>query len=76
MLLARTDAKLIGAIVLLSARPVTLITVIKERLLASQVMHLVHLIIQIVHLNARLGLAILDILNQEALVSKLILVLV
>lgn len=62
MLLVPTDAKLIGAIVLPSARPVTLITAITERLLVFRQMLVVLLATLIVLQNVLLGLVIQVIL--------------
>ena len=61
MLLVPTDAKLIGAIVLPSARPVTLITAIIERLLVFRQMLVVLLTTLIVLQNVLLGLVIVVI---------------
>lgn len=55
-------------IALLSVKLVILTIVVTELLLVFQAMRLVHLITQTVLQNVRLGLVILDIQNQEALV--------
>ena len=70
MLLVPTDAKLIGAIVLPSARPVTLITAIIERLLVFRQMLVVLLTTLIVLQNVLLGLVIQAIFNLETVVLR------
>ena len=67
-----TDANLITAIALLSAKPATLTTVVTEPRLMFRVTLVVHLIIQIAILNALLGLATPATLNLEALVLQLV----
>ena len=67
-----TDANLITAIALLSAKPATLTTVVTEPRLMFRVTLVVHLIIQIAILNAPLGLATPATLNLEALVLQLV----